>query len=178
LTQNDVLKLERHVKKAARFVERQWPGIIDADDAEQEIYARLLETPGSVEKILDMDHDGQYRAIAWIANQIASKERNDYAHYKGAYRYSVKEVKDLLRAGGLSRDNTPGVKAEIIDLHEAFRALQDRNDSYAQAITKRYLLCQTPQTKEGQNNLLRGVEALTNEMNRSNRINRHSQGIK
>ena len=170
----DILKLDNHIKKAARFVEHQWPGVIEADDAEQEIYARLLATPGSVEKILGMDHGGQYRAIAWIANQIASKERADYAYFKGAYRYSVKEVKGILVNGGLSRDNERGVSAEVIDLHEGFRALQERNDSYAQAISRRYLLCEYAETQQQKDALKNGVVALTNEMNRSNRVNRYS----
>lgn len=149
-------------------MERQWPGVIDADDAEQGTYARLLATPGSVSKILEMGPDAQYRAIVGIANQIASKERDEYAHFRGNFRYSVKEVKSLLLSGGLTSNDTK-VRAEVFDLHAGFKALQDRNESYANAIAKRHFFDEPMANKSEEDALRRGLEALTNEMNRSNR---------
>lgn len=202
MTETDVLELEEGIKKAAKFVSFQWPGVIDAGDAEQAIWLHLLERPGSIEKIRDMDDKARYRAIVGVGNQIASKERTEYAYYKGSYRYSVAEVKAMLKSGalqGLELDpevqvydaggdkpvgggSKPPVSVAVLDLREGFSALRERRgpggdphgERYAAAITKRYLLGTFPETQQEKDALKNGIPGLTNEMNRSNRINRYS----
>jgi hypothetical protein len=179
-----------HIKKAAKFVAYQWPGVIDADDAEQALYLRLLESPGSVARIKEMEDDrAKYRAIVGMANQIASKERSDYAYYKGSYRYSVAEVQGLLKAGALrgaeldpdvqtydseggkpkAGRSAPPVDSAVLDLRKAFDLVRDRNSRYADAITKRYLFDEYPETQIEKNDQHRGEESLAHEMNRVNR---------
>ncbi|BCP02470.1 hypothetical protein MINTM018_52390 (plasmid) [Mycobacterium intracellulare] len=167
--------LVKPIKKAAKIVASQWPGVIDADDVEQEIWLYLVESPGSAHKALEaIEPKAQARFLTRIGHQRASKARAAYAYFRGAYKYSVKDVKDLLASGGLSADNQDRVKVEYTDLHEAFRKLKDRNESYSNAIAKRYLLSESMGSSREQDALKNGVIALTDEMNRSNRNNRYS----
>lgn len=162
--------LEPVTRRAAKAVAYQWPNLLDADDFEQEIWLRLLQSPGTVEKVLEMDDRARYRAIVGIGHQIASIERTDYDYFKGSYRYSVKEVKELLQQGILS-EPLPAFKAELIDMTEAF---QDIPEQYKSALVSRYVEGVTPQEKSGQNRLTRGLESLVDEMNRVQR-RRHSE---
>ncbi|QLF84450.1 hypothetical protein SEA_TOPANGA_50 [Mycobacterium phage Topanga] len=177
------------IKRAARNVAYQWPGVVEADDVEQSICVRLLESEGSVEKIIAMDQMAKYRAIVGMGHQIASQERTDYAHYKGAYRYSVNEVKQLLKSGAL-KEHDEGVNAvdyseekvstgksepttlipvQVTDLRAALKLLADRNENYAVALINRYRLDEIPQTQRDKDALKNGTTALTNEMNRVRR---------
>lgn len=175
MTDTNLGSLADPVRRAAKIVASQWPGVIEADDVEQEIWLYLVESPGSAQKALDASEPrARARFLTRIGHQRASKARAAYDYFRGAYKYSVREVKDLLASGGLSADNQDRVKVEYTDLHEAFRALQERNESYANAIGKRYLLCESMESTSERHALERGTEALTNEMNRSNRINRYS----
>lgn len=180
---SDLDGLTVHIKKAAKFVAYQWPGVIDATDAEQALYLRLLESPGSLTKIKQMEDDrAKYRAIVGMANQIASRERSDYAYYKGSYRYSVGEVRGLLEVGALQEAeldpdvqtydseggkpkagwSKPPVDAAVLDLRAALELLRRRNTLQSDAIVARFLFDDTPDKHV----LHRAVESLTNEMNR------------
>ncbi len=153
------------IKKASKSVAFQWPGVIEADDVEQSIYLHLLERPNSVEKIGEMDGKAQYRAIVGIGHQIASGERTEYDHFKGSYRYSVAEVKDLLKKGILT--HAPYLfSAERADLEEAFQSIPPQ---YADAISARYVYEQFPSCKQEENALGRGLTALANGMNKVHR---------
>jgi hypothetical protein len=168
-------ELVKPIKKAAKIVASQWPGVIDADDVEQEIWLYLVESPKSAQKALDAtEPKAQARFLTRIGHQRASKARAAFDYFRGAYKYSVKDTKSLLTSGGLSSDNQDGVKVEYTDLHEAFKALKERNGSYANAVAKRYLLCESMESTSDRHALERGITALTDEMNRSNRINRYS----
>ncbi|AFU20677.1 hypothetical protein GOOSE_52 [Mycobacterium phage Goose] len=177
------------IKRAARNVAYQWPGVIEADDVEQSICLHLLERPSSIRKVEQMDQMAQYRAIIGVGHQIASQERTDYAYYKGAYRYSVNEVKELLKAGAL-KEHDEGVNAvdyseekvstgktepttlipvQVTDLRAALKLLADRNELQTTALIKRYRLDEFPETPAEKMVLKRAHEALTSEMNRVRR---------
>lgn len=156
--------LVKPVKRAARSVAYQWPGIIDADDVEQEIYLRLLVTAGSVEKILEMAKDAQYRAIVGIGHQIASRERNDYSYYSGNYKYALADVKKVLLDKILTSDEFHWNEA-VSDTAEAMRELKPE---YRAAIVKRYIYWDTGETSvpgAAAMELSRATEALTDAMN-------------
>ncbi|AQT28455.1 sigma-K factor [Mycobacterium phage Pistachio] len=185
---NDLLPV---IQRAARSVALQWPGVVERDDIQQSIYVRLLESEGSLAKVLAMDSKAQYRAIVGIGHQIASQERTDYAHYKGSYRYSVAEVKGLLKSGALKGleldpdvqrptdedggggggggESKPPVKDSVLDLRKALNALEERNIAYHDAVVKRYLFDEKPTLQVEKNDLNRGTTALTEEMNRIHR---------
>lgn len=160
--------LEPLIRKAAKFISYQWSGVMDEDDAEQAISLRLLETPGSVSKILEMDDKAQYRAVVGIGHQLASAERADYDIYKGSYRYSVDEVKDVLALGVLT-DDVDGWDEAVHDLMEGLEALTKRSPQYVDAILKRYADWEKPVVKRERAALSNGLTRLAEEMNKSNK---------
>ncbi|AVJ50800.1 hypothetical protein SEA_GEMMA_56 [Mycobacterium phage Gemma] len=191
MTENKIERLSKSTKRAAKIVASQWPGVIEADDLEQTLYLKLLESPGTVDKVLDLEPKAKDRFLVRMGHQIASQERTDYAYYKGSYRYSLAEVKKLLKAGALKGleldpevqtydsegskphggESKPPVDSAVLDLRTALDALRERNETYADAVVKRYLFDEFAETKSEENALRNGTEALTDEMNRVHRVN-------
>ncbi|OBJ40271.1 hypothetical protein A5630_25305 [Mycolicibacterium mucogenicum] len=151
------------IRRAAKAVAHQWPGVIEKDDAEQAIYLRLLETKGSIQKIALMDKDAKYRAIIGIGHQLASEERTDYDYYKGAYRYSVKEVRRMLDDRILI-DPPANFKAELLDIEAA---LGDLSERYHGALMDRYVSGLPAANDADQKALERAVDSLVDAMNRA-----------
>lgn len=168
MTLDKIEPLMRHINKAAKFIGFQWAGVTNEDDSKQSISLHLLERPGSVDKILNMDDKAQYRAIVGIGHQIASAERADYDIYKGSYRYNVAEVKSVLELGVLT-EGIDGWDEAVHDLMEALEALTVKAPQYQDAILKRYADFETPSDKAEKNALNRGLSALVEEMNKSNK---------
>jgi len=168
LTDTAISKLDRLIKKAARSVAYQWPTVVDRDEVYQMIYERLLESKGSVYKILKMEPDEQYRAIVGIGHQLASQERAAYDVYKGAYRYSVQEVKSVLAAGILIEEFDYW-QDTVHDLMEGLEALVKRTPQYVDAILLRYAEFESVTDKSQKDALSNGITALTTEMNKSNK---------
>ncbi|QFG04631.1 RNA polymerase sigma factor [Mycobacterium phage Keziacharles14] len=156
------------IRRAAKSVAYQWPGVVDADDAEQMIAMQLWERPNSLLKVHAMESKAQYRAIVGIGHQIASQERTDYDHYKGAFKYSVGDVKSLLSRGVLTSE-VEGFTDAVIDLMEGLEAMVTKTPQYVDAITLRYADGDVPKAKTLQNALSRGLESLANAMNTSSR---------
>lgn len=175
--------LKTDIARAAKSVALHWPGTVDADDTEQELWAHLLERPGTVEKILDeMDDRQRYNAVVRIGHQIASQARDDYDAFTGNYRYGVGEVKALLEDGVLSEDRTDlsvqtvsgGVvndnlsaefesfTAENLDVHLAFQALTTRQQDL---LRFRYVENRNLDSAE-RSAVSRAVGALTDGMNK------------
>lgn len=166
-------ELKGLVRRAARSVEIQWPGVIDRDDVEQEIWLRLAESKGSVNKLLGMADDARYRAVVGMGHQIASRERASLDYFRGAYNYSVGEVKDLLRQGILV-ERQSNFRAELLDMEDALVGMNETVPQYAEAIVSRYLLEKMPSCKSEKNALSRGLERLADEMNKVAK-RRHSE---
>lgn len=157
------------IRRAAKSVAFQWPGVIEADDVEQSIYLRLLESPGSVSKILEMDERPQYRAIVGMGHQIASQERADYDYYKGSYRYSVVEVRKLLNDGALI-EPAEGFREAMVDLFLALGVLYEDKPQYSDALYRRYQYGEsTTDDKPYKDALNHGLTALVDEMNAINK---------
>ncbi|QGJ97098.1 DNA binding protein [Mycobacterium phage PetterN] len=172
-------ELEPVIRRAANSVAFQWPGIVEQEDVEQEIWARLLESESSLKKVKAMEKREQYRAIVGIGHQIASRERTDYDEYKGSYTYSVADVKSLLKRDVLTT-RVDGFDAAVVDLMEGLEALARRDlelveagkrpTNYVEAVVSRYADGVVPRSKPEQNALSRGLEALTKAMNQSARV--------
>lgn len=175
LTLNDLLPV---IQRAAKSVALQWPGVVDADDVYQDIWLRLVESEGSVEKILGMDGRAQYRAIVGIGHQLASGERSDLDHFKGSYSYSVYEVKDLLKMGILLEDPPPSFRAERVDLVEALAALEKKTPQYAESVIDRYFHSKVPDQGTAAQRLSNALTSLTDEMNKvaRTRFSEHDDG--
>lgn len=176
LTMNNISGLSKEIGKAAKTVAMQWPTVVEQDDLEQDIYLHLLESPGSVEKLLnDFDDKNRLNAIIAIGHKIANKERVDYEVFSGNFRYSVNEVKKLLekqtfKDASLSRTSTSG------DLIEGMRRLRDSTPQYAEIIQRRYAQGEQITSNADLIRLGRATESLTTEMNRSFKSTKHDDG--
>ncbi|MGW6624255.1 hypothetical protein ACWF99_23825 [Nocardia sp. NPDC055002] len=168
MTLNELDPLMADIKKAGRFISYQWPGVMEADDAQQAISLHLLERPGSIAKIKEMDARAQYRAIVGIGNQLAAAERADYDYYKGSYRYDVAEVKSVLELGVLT-ENVDGWDEAVHDLMEALEVLTVKTPQYANAILSRYADWIVPESGSDKVQLSRALNSLADAMNKSNR---------
>lgn len=168
MTYGQLVNLMPVIKRAARSVAFQWPGVIEADDVEQGIHLRLLESPGSVSKIYEMEDRAQYRAIVGIGHQIASQERADYDYYKGSYRYSVVEVRKLLNDGALL-EPPEGFNEAMVDLELALAELRDDKPQYWDAILSRYQDGSVPEVGAEKKKLSDSLTSLVDGMNSLNR---------
>jgi hypothetical protein len=159
LTQND---WTRDIKRVARKASFDWPGVTDEDDLAQEIHLHILERPGTQEDLAEMDSNARYRTLHKIAQRIASRERVDYEHYSGNFRYAVNEVRAALAAGAmreterglssswstedyvdsvnLDKDPVLGRVALEQDLRIGLKAVAAVNSRYYEVLRKRYLL--------------------------------------
>ena len=169
MTLNDELgDLIPIIKRASKSVAYQWPGVVDKDDVIQSISLHLLERPTSIEKILGMEERARYRAIVGVGHQIASQERTKYDHFKGSYRYSVAELKDLLKQGILV-EAPQHFKAELLDILDGLTALDNRTPQYSTAIRERYICEMFPSSTSGKDALKNGLTALAEQMNKAHR---------
>lgn len=194
MTEDDYRALESDVKTAARTTAREWEGMIDADDAEQEVWVRLLESPSSMTEILGMDKPARVSALTRIGRQIGSQYRDDYGYFSGNYSYGTEEVREMLDRGALDSEETSGdfgagmpplwelplniigklertdteTATERVDLVLGVRGLRDSKSPYYAEIINRYVYDITPQDGGARKQLTRAVDALTNEMNRVN----------
>lgn len=123
--------LNDKVRAAAKAVAFRWPGVVEADDLEQEIWIRLLESPSYTTTLQAFTPDGQDRALKGIGHQLASQEREDYARFTGNFHYSTRDVRRMLAdyaSGAGDSINEPGTltHSEQIDLTEGLAELADR----------------------------------------------------
>lgn len=169
-TVDRVLILKPEVTKAAKSVAYQWPGILDAEEAEQSIYLHLMERPGTIEKIIDMDKKARYRAVVGIGHQLAKKERTDYNYFKGSFKYCVDEVKSMLKAGVLSKSSTR-FSGDTSDLRDALLVLKERSPQYHSAILHRYVAGVVPAQGADAERLSASLRSLTDEMNQAHHRN-------
>lgn len=171
-----VLDMQDQVRKAAKTVAHQWPTVVEADDMEQDIYLHLLESPGSVEKLLnDFSDKDRLNALVAIGHKIAGKERLDYEIFSGNFRYSVDEVKKLLEKQTF-KDASLGRTATSGDLVAGMNRLRESSPQYAEMIERRYVNGETMTVDADRKRSERAVEALTTEMNRSFKSTRHDDG--
>lgn len=165
-----VLILKPEVVKAAKSVAYQWPGILDAEEAEQSLFLHLLERPGTIEKIIEMDKKARYRAVVGIGHQLAKKERTDYNYFKGSFKYCVDEVKGMLKAGALS-GSSGRFSGDQMDLVEALEVLRERSPQYVNAIRERYVTGKVPAQGADAERLSAALRALTDDMNQAHHRN-------
>lgn len=164
MTLDSVEKLMPVIAKAARSVAYQWPGVVEADDVEQAIYLKLLESPGTVAKVEEYEERAKYRFLTRMGHQIASQERTDYDYYKGAFNYSVDDVKSALKERILTTSVFEKGQVEIgCDLFDALGALKVE---YVESIYCRYAEGQVPSKSAEKNRLSDALACLADEMNK------------
>lgn len=191
MTDDEYKLLEPDVKTAAKTTAREWDGIIETDDAEQEIWVRLLESPSSLAEISGMDQAARVSALTRIGRQIGSGYRDDYGYFSGNYQYSANEVREMLDRGALEANPTDGdfgsdmppiweyeasiiqqfertdteTATQRIDLALGMRGLRDAASPYFAIIVNKFRNGIGP---DHWKTTTRAVDALTHEMNRVN----------
>lgn len=158
---DDAAELLPEVREAARIVALEWPGVIEADEAEQEILLRLLDR-GYVDTVGELETLGRKRLLIKVGKQIAAQYRADYDRFSCNFRYSTGDVRYLLGAGAL------GGPCEVfdaggLDVRESFKSLSDK---YAAVLATRYLFNRPVSDTKA---VTRAVDALTDLMNRNAR---------
>ena len=197
-----IAEIADDVKRAARITAREWADVIDADDAEQEIWLRLLDSSKSyLSQVHELEKETRQALLVKIGHQVGMKYRDDYELFSGNHRYGTYQVRDLLEAGVLDRvaDESLAVwelpesvvrqiertdnetLTEMIDLFEGLKDLARRNPKYAALISAVYrdgdqeILTSATERK----NLTRAVDALTVSMNNYHRrkVAEYEEGI-
>ncbi|AKQ07621.1 hypothetical protein SEA_SMEADLEY_53 [Mycobacterium phage Smeadley] len=158
-------ELEPVIRRASKSVAFQWPGVVEQEDLEQELWAKLLAEPNTAKKVLELERRARDRFVTRMGHQLASQERADYDHFRGAYNYSVKEVKELLSQKILTEPMS-NFKAELLDMEDAFEELKDKTPQYVDAISRRYVAEAIPSNTTERDALSRGIAKLTDEMNK------------
>lgn len=162
------------VQQAAFTVAGKWPGIIkDPRDLQQDIWVRLLEAgQHTIDVLMSMDRNNQLVTLRDIGHQLAAKERDDYDLFSGNWTYSTKDVRDLLKNGGLfATPEVPGdlTHSVVVDLRGGYEKLVKKNAAYAETLTQTFVHENVDSTTNGRKALQRAVDALAIEMNRYRR---------
>lgn len=190
---------KKDLRKVARKVESDWPGVVEADDIVQEVCLHILERPGTQRDLSEMDPNSRYRTIHKIAQRIASQERDAYDVFSGKFRYSVDEVRKLLeepadpptdgigsgwsvgdqiRSGGEHSDQTGDQAVENIRvcerqklLAESLAELKRDNERQFEALRSRFFDGTVPDRLDYATNKLieRALVSLTNRMNHAHK---------
>lgn len=185
-----MLELQADIKKAARSVAFDWPGVVEAEDIEQDIWEHILVSPNTARDLLAMEPTPRYRTISKIGHRIASQERDDYDHFSGNFRYSVNEVKSLLSRGALaavhsvqsgwSSDEVVSRGGEFADtvnmmvsmetdLKRAMDKLKETTPQYHNILIRKYLRGEYLESGADKKRASLALGALTDNMNSSHK---------
>lgn len=176
------------VKTAAKTTAREWPGTIDEQDAEQEIWLELLDSgQKTIDIITGMERPNRVATLSHYGHRIAARYRDDYEVFSGNYTYGTKQVRRLLESDALA-DVDPGFwtlpetelkkldrpdevsVTEHMDLLVGMQRLVKKNANYADILVQAFMRNEPSHTYRVE--LTRAVDALTVEMNRSNSAQR------
>jgi hypothetical protein len=164
---------QQQVRKAAKTVAFQWPGVLDAEEAEQELWVQLMESPGSVAKLRDEFTDKtRVSALISMGHQIANKTFTANEIAAGNFRYSVNQVKDILKQSAEREQNPeakPVMRSALKDLEAGMNRLKGKNAGYAEAVIDRYRNGNVPARGAATVKLSRALTALTTNMNRAHK---------
>lgn len=172
--------LNRAIEKASHSIALEWPGVIEADDLQQELWVKILESPKYMDQLISADPALRMDLLKRLAWQIAGQYVNDYELFSGNTFYGTDHVRNLLTAGILviAREDLAEMKetlTEFMDSQEAFEALKNRTPRYSEIIWEAYVTETLNQTSAStRKTLSRAVYALTDLMNQAHR-RRHAE---
>mgnify|MGYP001269699360 CR=1 FL=1 len=183
----DVLQYEDCVKEAAKSVANQWTHV-EAEDLVQNIWVRLLESPGTVDLLRDVDSGAVRPLLIRVARQIAAEDHHKQQVARGDFRYGVNEVRRLLEGGILKgqedsitsskwgqtavrktgiADSTCLTASAFTDIVDGMVELRKRPGSrYFDLIVRKYVLGDEIKPGPDRNAVSRGLKSLTTIMNR------------
>lgn len=157
--------LNESVERAAKSASFRWHGLLEAEEIEQTLWVEILESPATAHKLEGADKDLVTDLLARMADRVCIKERDEYEHFTGNYRYSVNEAKALVEEFFLRDGET--LLVDFVDVEVGLDQLEDTNPNYHHAIVLRFVTGESPTDDRGKNNLKRGITKLTDYMNRN-----------
>lgn len=160
-------QLAKAVHYAARATQDEWPGVVEADDVEQDIWVRLLESPGSAERLADMNDRDRKVSLNKIGRQLAIEERSSYEWFSAQVHYSTDDVREMLEAGALVNEGFNG-SDERMDFEAAITEVRESNPQYIESLWEHYEMgTYDTDTGGARRRLGTAVRKLTNHMNGS-----------
>lgn len=173
-----VQELSKDVCSAAASVAREWPGIIEADDVEQEIWMKIIPSSSYLESLEALDEHARKRALRVMGHRVASDYRSSYELFSGNCFYGSGDVRRILGEQINPADeqavenfdyaapsDTPGSEthSEQMDLRAGIALLFEKNEFLGKIIMGQYFYRKPHHTYREQ--LKRAVDALTRCMN-------------
>jgi DNA-directed RNA polymerase specialized sigma24 family protein len=162
--------LKKAVKNAARSTADEWPGIVEADDIEQEIWLRLLESPNSAEKLVSMNDRDRRVSLNKIGRQLAIEERSSYELFSAQVHYSTDDVREILEAGGLVGEGFTS-QDERMDFEIAVHELRETTPHFVECLWEHYEMGELDmKSSTNRGRVMRAVNRLTDFINSTTRI--------
>lgn len=108
-----ITELYPEIQAAAKRVASEWSDVTEADDLANEIALQLMGGKRPyVLTLREFDKSARTKTLQRIGTRLAAQERDDYDYFHGNFRYSLEEVRQLLRGGALFH-----VGQEIVESH-------------------------------------------------------------
>lgn len=162
--------LSKPVRNAARTTAEEWPGVVEADDMEQDIWVRLLESPGSAEKLADMNDRDRKVSLNKIGRQIAAEQRSSYELFSAQVHYSTDDVREMLEAGALVGEGFMS-DDERIDFEVAAHELKESTPHFIESLWDHYELGELDmKSSTNRGRIMRAVNRLTDYINSTTKI--------
>jgi hypothetical protein len=181
-----VLKYQDVVRKAAVHISIEWPDV-DVTDVEQDIWIRLLESPGTVETLGTFADDAVLRFMYKLAKQVAVKDKQKARVAAGDFRYSTGEVKRMLDGGILTAlgagefgswtadeeqsatgkgysDKTGATASAMLDMDMGLKELRGKNERHFNLLIAKFVLWEVLSLAD-LSAANRAVKSLTDKMN-------------
>lgn len=155
----NVYELEKIFARSARYALAEWgKDFSEADDLKQKLWEWYLETPSSQRLLQSVQRHEALNLVKNRAIQLLSKKRSADNKWFDYNHYDTKNVKDALSG----KSDNPYLDSILPD---AFKELEESNESYAEAIKSRYVARVVPKQGAEAVKLTRAILALTEEVN-------------
>lgn len=181
-------ELSEELHALSKQVSRNWPGVLDSEDIEQDVWIWILETWNGPQLLHGADEETRGKLIYWMANKTAKRHRNEHDLFSGNYYYSTDDVRAILNRDPSPEDDamfehweqmagepvalpstSPGAETltEQMDLDEGLELLEKKKPQIA-AIIWATFYHNSPIHKH-RIELTRAIDALTYAMNNVHR---------
>lgn len=170
-------QLDKEIAKVAKSVVNSWPGVMEAEDVQQELWVRILESPKYKDQMETSDPALRFEFLKRLGMQIVGREVSSYELFSGNVYYGTDHVRALLEAGLLTinRWELGGMKetlTDFMDLHSAFDHMKNVSPEYAQVIWSAFADGDYNKEKpSARMKLSRAITSLTDHMNQIHRRN-------
>lgn len=156
----EVERIKDLVESAARPIARQWYPVMDPEDLAQELWLWLLKRPTALKYVQEKSPGEAVNALKRQATAICSKERTDYEYFSGNFRYTPRDVKNLLECVNQGIGIQP---EETADLEYGYQHL---SKNHLRNIQRFFLDGEKADSNKLRKRKSRSLEQLTDTMNR------------